>query len=196
MTANGLEGGGVYALSAKLRETIAAEGAATLVIDFKPDIGEAALAARLVRKPGQSISTWLRKGGRAGAGRDRAHARSGSAARRRRGACPTDQALANSASSAPRRSRARSRPPAAIAWSEIDEDFMLRQSPGRVRRRRDDRLGGADRRLSLAGLLLHRLGGGPRGGALGGRDRQNKALAPLPLRLRRAAGARPSRARR
>jgi uncharacterized flavoprotein (TIGR03862 family) len=61
VTAYGIEGGAVYALSASLRETIAVEGQAILSIDFKPDLSEAALAARLTRKPGQSLSTLLRK---------------------------------------------------------------------------------------------------------------------------------------
>ena len=61
VTAQGLEGGAVYALSASLREAIAAHRSATLAIDFKPDVSEAALAARLTRKAGQSISTLLRK---------------------------------------------------------------------------------------------------------------------------------------
>jgi hypothetical protein len=32
-----------------------------LAINFKPDLGEAALTARLGRQPGQSVSTLLRK---------------------------------------------------------------------------------------------------------------------------------------
>jgi predicted flavoprotein YhiN len=51
-SAEGIEGGAVYALSAALREAIATEGFATLTIDFKPDVGEAALAVALLRKAG------------------------------------------------------------------------------------------------------------------------------------------------
>ena len=54
VTSAGLEGGAIYALSASLREAIEACGSATITIDFKPDLSEAALAARLKRKPGQS----------------------------------------------------------------------------------------------------------------------------------------------
>ena len=43
---DGIEGGAVYALSAALRDAIERDGGATLVIDLKPDLGVAALAAR------------------------------------------------------------------------------------------------------------------------------------------------------
>ena len=59
--AEGIEGGAVYALSASLRDAIERDGAATLSIDLKPDLTQEALAARLVRRPGQSASTFLRK---------------------------------------------------------------------------------------------------------------------------------------
>jgi uncharacterized flavoprotein (TIGR03862 family) len=61
VTRAGLEGGGVYALSASLREAIEARGAATLAIDLKPDVSEGELARRLVRVKGQSMATFLRK---------------------------------------------------------------------------------------------------------------------------------------
>jgi uncharacterized flavoprotein (TIGR03862 family) len=62
ITAYGLEGGAVYALSADLRETIAREGAATLTVDLRPDLSIEALAARLARpRGGDSLSNWLRK---------------------------------------------------------------------------------------------------------------------------------------
>ena len=62
VTRYGLEGGAVYALSAALRETVARDGAAELVVDLRPDLGEAALAARLARPRGKdSVSNWLRK---------------------------------------------------------------------------------------------------------------------------------------
>jgi uncharacterized flavoprotein (TIGR03862 family) len=62
ITAYGLEGGAVYALSADLRETIAREGAATLTVDLRPDLSIEALAARLARpRGGDSWSNWLRK---------------------------------------------------------------------------------------------------------------------------------------
>lgn len=58
----GLEGGAVYALSAALREAIAAEGRATLLVDLRPDMSEAALAARLAAaRKGESLANRLRK---------------------------------------------------------------------------------------------------------------------------------------
>jgi uncharacterized flavoprotein (TIGR03862 family) len=62
ITATGLEGGAVYALSAPLRDTIATAGTATLAIDLRPDLDAKALATRLGRPRGkQSRSTFLRK---------------------------------------------------------------------------------------------------------------------------------------
>lgn len=62
VTASGLEGGPVYALSAPLRDTLARDGAATLHVDLRPDLDAPALAARLAApRRAQSLSTFLRK---------------------------------------------------------------------------------------------------------------------------------------
>jgi uncharacterized flavoprotein (TIGR03862 family) len=62
VTTNGLEGGAVYALSAPLRDAIAATGVATPTLDLRPDLDVATLAARLDRPRGkQSRATFLRK---------------------------------------------------------------------------------------------------------------------------------------
>ena len=62
ITRYGIEGGAVYALSAALRDEIAAAGRATLKIDLRPDLSPAQLAAKLKRqRPGQSTSQTLRK---------------------------------------------------------------------------------------------------------------------------------------
>jgi uncharacterized flavoprotein (TIGR03862 family) len=62
MTRNGIEGGAVYALSAGLREAILASGQAILHINLQPNIGKAALLARLSAPRGkQTFSNWLRK---------------------------------------------------------------------------------------------------------------------------------------
>jgi uncharacterized flavoprotein (TIGR03862 family) len=64
VTRYGLEGGAVYALSAGLRDAIARDGAATLVVDLRPDLSIEALAARLARPRGKdSVTNWLRKAG-------------------------------------------------------------------------------------------------------------------------------------
>jgi len=61
ISARGLEGGGIYAVSAAVRD------GAALVIDLRPDMGEAEVAARLDRmKPGESVANRLRKLGLAG----------------------------------------------------------------------------------------------------------------------------------
>jgi len=64
IAAYGIEGGGVYALSADLREALATDGAATLTVDLRPDLSVEALAARLTRPRGKdSVTNWLRKAG-------------------------------------------------------------------------------------------------------------------------------------
>jgi uncharacterized flavoprotein (TIGR03862 family) len=62
ITASGLEGGAVYALSRVLREAIAARGGAELVLDLRPDLSRAALARRLSgARSGDSAAARLRK---------------------------------------------------------------------------------------------------------------------------------------
>src|SRR5262249_4607017 len=62
ITNYGIEGGAVYALSASLREAIAADGAATLAIDLKPEFSAADIAAKLGRqRAGETLANTLRK---------------------------------------------------------------------------------------------------------------------------------------
>ena len=62
VTAYGLEGGAVYALSAPLRDAVEREGVATLTVDLRPDLSVEALAGRLTKSRGKdSVSNWLRK---------------------------------------------------------------------------------------------------------------------------------------
>jgi len=62
ITRTGLEGGGIYALSAALRDAIAACGEATLQIDLRPDDTSAVLERKLgVPRGKRSLSTFLRK---------------------------------------------------------------------------------------------------------------------------------------
>ncbi len=64
VTASGLEGGAIYALSRDLRERLERGGAATLTLDLCPDLTADALAARLAKVPArQSASNRLRKAG-------------------------------------------------------------------------------------------------------------------------------------
>ena len=62
LTTDGIEGGVIYALSAPLRDAIAASGTATLTLDLRPDMDHAALAVRL-GGPGQSQTNALRRAG-------------------------------------------------------------------------------------------------------------------------------------
>jgi uncharacterized flavoprotein (TIGR03862 family) len=62
VTGYGLEGGGIYALSAVLRDAIARDGRAVLELDLRPDVAEGELARRLARpRGGQSLANFLRK---------------------------------------------------------------------------------------------------------------------------------------
>ncbi len=62
ITAKGLEGGAVYALSVALREAIDREGFADLMLDLKPDLSRKAIQERLNRPRGRlSLSNYLRK---------------------------------------------------------------------------------------------------------------------------------------
>lgn len=62
VTRYGLEGGAVYALSSRLREAIARDGAARIAIDMRPEMSLEAVAARLARPAaGQSQTNHLRR---------------------------------------------------------------------------------------------------------------------------------------
>lgn len=63
ITASGVEGGAIYALSASLRDALAA-GGAVLTIDLKPDVPPETLAARLAAgREGLSLANLLRRAG-------------------------------------------------------------------------------------------------------------------------------------
>jgi uncharacterized flavoprotein (TIGR03862 family) len=58
----GLEGGAIYALSARLRDAIRAEGSAMISVDLRPDLSSAALEDRLGGpRRSQSLANTLRK---------------------------------------------------------------------------------------------------------------------------------------
>jgi uncharacterized flavoprotein (TIGR03862 family) len=62
VTATGLEGGAIYALSASLREALSAGTDATLHVDLRPDMARSDLGARLnAPRSKQSLATFLRK---------------------------------------------------------------------------------------------------------------------------------------
>lgn len=132
VTARGLEGGAVYALSAPLRAALAREGGARLAIDLRPDLSVDALARALGAPRGaQSLANFLRKAGglppvaiallREAHGRDLPQApKALAAAIKSLGLRVTALAgLERAISSA-----------GGIAWDELDEELMLRRRPG------------------------------------------------------------------
>ncbi|GBD48194.1 NAD(P)/FAD-dependent oxidoreductase [Methylopila sp. Yamaguchi] len=130
VTADGIEGGLIYAFSAALRDAIARDGSTTATLDLRPDLTEADLAARLGAGRGdRSLSTHLRKAaglppvcvGLLREGGDLPH--EPAALARRIKATPlrliAPQGLARAISTA-----------GGVRFDEIDERFMLSRRPG------------------------------------------------------------------
>ena len=132
VTARGLEGGAVYALSAPLRAALARGAGARLELDLRPDLSAEALARALDAPRGaQSLANFLRKAAglppvaiallREAHGRDLPQA---------------PRALAAAIKSLGLRVRALEGLERAIssaggvAWDELDEELMLRRRPG------------------------------------------------------------------
>ncbi len=136
VTATGIEGGAVYALSGLLRDAIAARGEAVLHIDLRPDLAVPELTQRLVKPRGkQSMSSYLRKaGGLAPAAIGLMHETALAAASPLAAMAPNQ--LAELMKAIPLRltgvadiARAISTA-GGVAFGEIDENFMLRRKPG------------------------------------------------------------------
>ncbi|WP_264713119.1 BaiN/RdsA family NAD(P)/FAD-dependent oxidoreductase [Limobrevibacterium gyesilva] len=130
ITADGIEGGAIYALSAALRDAIAVAGPATVHVDLRPDLTEATLRQRLdAPRRSQSLSTFLRKAAglpslAVGLVQEALHAGAGA------------QDLAGLVKAVPLRLQA-PRPLAraistagGIAFDALDGRFMLRDRPG------------------------------------------------------------------
>ena len=132
VTADGLEGGAIYGLSAPLREAIAGDGPTDILLDVKPAMSESDIAAALGRgRKGDSLTNLLRKAVglppvaigllREGAGK----------------VLPTDPAaLARLIKAVPIRVHA-ARPldraissAGGVALAEIGPDFQLKKRPG------------------------------------------------------------------
>ncbi len=132
VTAQGLEGGVVYALAPSIRAALAATGQAEIHIDLRPDLDIAALTAMLDRPlGGQSLSTYLRKAARL------APAAIGLMREATGNALPRDPAaLAGLIKGVPlkvtgQRGLERAISSAGgIALEEVDAHFMLHQCPG------------------------------------------------------------------
>ncbi len=132
ITAQGIEGGAIYALAAPIREMLAGGGEAVLSIDLRPDLSLAELSRRLsAPRSSQSQSTFLRKAGglspvaigllREVVGTvlsaDPAQLASAIKALSLRLVAPSPLERAISTAGG-------------IAWSEMDDTFMLRKMPG------------------------------------------------------------------
>lgn len=123
LTADGIEGGVLYALSRPLRDAIEAEGSATLTLDLRPDLDTAALARRLGGH-GQSLANALRRGGLAPAAAGLVREVGGTRPLAERikalplrlvGTQPIERAISSAGG---------------IALAELDAGFMLRRLPG------------------------------------------------------------------
>lgn len=132
VTANGIEGGAVYALSAPLRDALEVQSTATLLIDLLPNRSLEQLTAALSRSRGKaSLASQLRKAARieglkAALLRETADAETLAdpvrlAAHIKALPLPLTRArpIAEAISSA-----------GGVALDEVDEQFMLRQLPG------------------------------------------------------------------
>lgn len=130
ITAGGIEGGAVYALSGALSAALA-QGPATLVIDLKPDLAVERLAAKLAAgRPGLSLANRLRRAGVSALGAALAREAAG-------GALPREpQALAAQLKALPLPLRATAGMARAISSAgglmldALDGRFMLRARPG------------------------------------------------------------------
>jgi uncharacterized flavoprotein (TIGR03862 family) len=134
ITRTGLEGGGLYALSACLRDDIAASGIANLYIDLRPDLTRNTLIRRLESTRGkQSISTHLRKAVKLSPA---AIGLLNEAAAPRRVSALTTEEVADLIKAVPVRLTATAPIARAIstaggiAFDGLDEHFMLRARPG------------------------------------------------------------------
>lgn len=136
VTRDGLEGGGIYALSSVLREEIAQAGSALLKIALRPDIATSDLARRLSSpRNKQSLSTFLRKAVGLSPVAIALLQESAIADGRSLSALSPVE-LADMINAVPVRltgtaSLARAISTAGgIPWSEVDEHFMLKRLPG------------------------------------------------------------------
>lgn len=131
-TADGIEGGVIYALSRPIREAVERDGVAELVLDLRPDLDRDALEVRLGRsRPGESLSTRLRKAA------SLSPAAIGLLREAHGNALPSAaDALAAAIKAAPLRLLAPAPIARAIstaggvAFAELDDRFMLRARPG------------------------------------------------------------------
>ena len=153
ITAGGVEGGPFYALSAALRDQVSAAGDAKAVIDLRPDLTHDILAQRLAApRRGQSLSNFLRK----------AAGLTPAAIGLLRECAGTPADLAAAIKAVPLRligTTGMQRAISTAGGGALRRPDGMDAAAGRVRRRRDARLGGADRGLPAASRVQHRLRG-------------------------------------
>jgi uncharacterized flavoprotein (TIGR03862 family) len=132
ITTDGMEGGPIYAHSRSIRDVLDRDGCANLVIDLHPDLNELTIANRLIsRRPKESSANFLRRA--VGltppsiallreATRNELPTRTHDLAHLIKAVpvtvsatMPIDRAISTAGG---------------IAWSELDESFMLRARPG------------------------------------------------------------------
>jgi len=124
LTATGLEGGAVYTLSAAIRDSVAADGEARIVLDLRPDLEAGEVARRLAApRRGQSLSNHLRRQLalppaaiallREGEGPPEAAVKALSL--RVTGTSGLDRAISSAGG---------------LHWEEVGEDYALRRLPG------------------------------------------------------------------
>ena len=124
ITNAGLEGGAVYALSAAIRDAVAAEGGATVTLDLRPDMAAGEVARRLgAPRRGQSLANHLRR---------QLSLPPAAIALLREGAGPPEgaiKALSLHVTGVSGLDRAISSA-GGLRWEEVGDDFSLRRIPG------------------------------------------------------------------
>jgi uncharacterized flavoprotein (TIGR03862 family) len=124
ITARGLEGGAVYALSAAIRDAVAARGEVEVTLDLRPDMSVDEVARRMAApRRGQSLSNHLRR---------QLTLAPAAIALLREGMEPPEaaiKALALRVTGVAGLERAISSG-GGLQWEELDEDYGLRRIPG------------------------------------------------------------------
>lgn len=136
VTASGLEGGAIYALSGPMRDVIDASGEAILSVDLRPDVAVTDLEQQLSRpRAKQSLSTFLRKAAQLSPVAIGLLQETAIKASERLGDLSPAH-LAARIKNVPVRLTATAPITKAIssaggvAWDEVDADLMLRRCPG------------------------------------------------------------------
>ncbi len=136
LTASGIEGGAIYALSGPIRDAILSSGETTVTLDLRPDVRHEIIKRALEAGPGkQSFSSFIRKAAQLspaaiGLLQEHAHATSHSLAKmtppaltalikalplRLTGVAPIARAISSAGG---------------VAFDEVQPDFMLAKRPG------------------------------------------------------------------